>query len=60
MDLMVLRTWGGGGGGGYSLESCLVDHLIKLIDQTPFLSGLFHLPCFGHLFNGSISSISTG
>ena len=34
---------------GFFLESCLVDHLLKLVDQTVVLSGLFHPPCFGHL-----------
>ena len=54
MDLMVLKIL------GFFLESCLVDHLVKLIDQTVFLSGFFHPPCFEHLFNGSISSFSAG
>ena len=54
MDLMVLKTR------DFFLESCLVDHLVKLIDQTGVLSGLFHPLCFGHLFNRSISSFSAG
>ena len=54
MDLMVLKTL------GFFFESCFVDHLVKLIDHTVVLSGLVHPPCFGHLFYGSISSISAG
>ena len=54
MDLLVLKTQ------FFFLESCLVDHLVNLIDQTVVLSGLFHPPCFGHLFKGSTSSISAG
>ena len=54
MDLKVLNTL------GFFLESCLIDHLVKLIDQTVFLSGLFHPQCFEHLSNGSSSSILAG
>ena len=45
---------------GIFLESCFVDHLVKLIDQTVFFSGLFHPECLGHLFNGASSSILAG
>ena len=38
----------------FFFESCFIDHLVKLIDQTVVLSGLFHPPCFGHLFSGCI------